>query len=80
MNLIDSSQNYLTDLTQVIVTANLHTAFRSLLELSLNKTFLVWSEVVLLCSALPQLKSLEVGYNEYDQLALISMLSAHPIL
>ena len=61
------SRNHLTGLTNTII-ANIHTSFRSLQELRLNNTSLPWNEAVVLSSALPQLRSMELGYNEYEQL------------
>lgn len=47
---------------------NLHIAFLGLEELRVNQTMVVWPEVILLISAMPNLRYLEIGYNNLKSL------------
>ncbi|KAL5490033.1 hypothetical protein ACEPAI_4866 [Sanghuangporus weigelae] len=49
-------------------TTNLRSAFMSLEELRLNETFISWAEVVLLLTVMPNLRAIELGYNNMERL------------
>ncbi|OCB88021.1 RNI-like protein [Sanghuangporus baumii] len=49
-------------------TTNLRSAFMSLEEIRLNETFISWAEVVLLLTVMPNLRVIELGYNNMERL------------
>ncbi|EJD02198.1 RNI-like protein [Fomitiporia mediterranea MF3/22] len=48
--------------------SNLRSAFLALEELRLNETMITWSEVIRLIPIMPNLRVLELGYNDIDRL------------
>ena len=49
-------------------TAHIHSAFRALEELRINRTMISWADMLKITSVLPRLRYLEHGYNALKKL------------